>query len=379
MPADAGTIPMPSSKVYYTDMNCEVGDSLLDKLSRLIVEAGIRDIDMERKFVAIKVHFGEYGNLAYLRPNYAKVVADEVRSLGGMPFLTDCNTLYVGRRKHALEHMDTANLNGFGPFSTGCQIVIADGLKGTDDVEVPVDGEYVETAKIGRAIVDSDVVITLNHFKCHELTGIGGALKNLAMGCASRRGKMEMHSSGKPEIDPEVCRGCGRCTAVCAQDAISMVDRRAVLDRDVCVGCGRCIGACPFDAVSAEMDEDRDILNHKVVEYAKAVVDGKPNFHITVIADVSPFCDCHGENDMPVVPNVGILASADPVALDRACTDLVQGQPMIEGSRLHGNSGGRKPADIFNCIHPNTRWQSTFEHCERLGFGNVGYEIVRVR
>ena len=189
------------SKVYFTDMGCRIGDSLLDKLERVVRAAGICDIDMEKKFVAIKLHFGEYGNLSFLRPNYAKVIADIVRQNGGMPFLTDCNTLYVGRRKHALEHMDTANLNGYGPMTTGCQIIIADGLKGTDDVEVPIDGEYVKNAKIGRAIVDSDVLISLSHFKCHEQTGYGGALKNLAMGCGSRRGKLEMHSAGKPSVD----------------------------------------------------------------------------------------------------------------------------------------------------------------------------------
>lgn len=370
---------MTASKVYFTDMSCGIGDSLLDKMDRLVRAAGITEMDMEKKFVAVKMHFGEFGNLAFLRPNFAKVIADIVKEGGGMPFLTDSNTLYVGRRKHALEHMDTANLNGFSPMSTGCQIIIADGIKGTDDVEVPIDGQYVKWAKIGRAIVDSDIIISLNHFKCHELTGFGGALKNLAMGCASRRGKMEMHSAGKPDIDPEACRGCGKCIDNCAQEAISLVERKAVLDADACVGCGRCIGACPFDAVSAQIDEDKDILNHKIVEYAMAAVKDKPHFHVTVVMDVSPFCDCHGENDMPIVPNVGILASYDPVALDRACIDLVQEQPMIAGSLLYHNCSGRKPSDVFHCTQPNTRWQSTFEHAERMGLGDGSYELVRVR
>lgn len=370
---------MGTSKVYFTDMRCEIGDSLLDKTARVARAAGMCDIDMEKKFVAIKLHFGEYGNLSFLRPNYAKVVADIVKEEGGMPFLTDCNTLYVGRRKNALEHMDTANLNGFGPLSTGCQIVIADGLKGTDDVEIPIDGEYVKSAKIGRAIADADVLITLSHFKCHEQAGFGGALKNLAMGCGSRRGKMEMHSAGKPEVDPELCRGCGTCLKMCAAGALTMEDRKAVLDRDACVGCGRCIAACHFDAINPPYDQDKDVLNYKIVEYAMAAVKDKPHFHISVIADVSPYCDCHGENDTPVVPNVGILASTDPVALDKACVDLVQKQPMLENSMLFRNSGGRKPDDIFRCVQPNTRWQSTFEHAEKLGFGNTGYELVTVR
>ena len=156
---------MEQVKVYFSDLRAPIGTSLLMKLEKLIRAAGIGGIDMEKKMVAIKIHFGEPGNLSFLRPNYAKVVADVVKSLGGVPFLTDCNTLYVGRRKNALEHMDAAYENGFSPFSTGCQIIIADGLKGTDDVEVPVaGGEYIQTAKIGRAVMDADVFISLSHF-----------------------------------------------------------------------------------------------------------------------------------------------------------------------------------------------------------------------
>ena len=369
---------MVQSKVFFTDMSCKVGDSLLMKLERVIRAAGICDIDMEKKFVALKIHFGEYGNLSFLRPNYAKVVADIVREKGGIPFLTDCNTLYVGRRKNAIEHMDTANLNGFGPMTTGCQIVIADGLKGTDDVEVTIDGEYVKNAKIGRAIVDSDVLITISHFKCHEQAGFGGALKNLSMGCGSRRGKLEMHSAGKPSVDAEMCRGCRKCAGFCGVNAISFHEKKARIDPDVCAGCGRCIAVCPFDAIQPVYDESKDVLNCKIVEYAMAAVKDKPNFHISIICDVSPFCDCHGENDMPVVPNVGILASFDPVALDRACIDMVQAQPIIPGSLLHRNCNGVKPDDIFTCVQPATRWQSTFEHAEKMGFGSTEYVIEKV-
>ena len=188
---------MEASTVYYTDFRCPVGTSLTDKLRRLCIAAGIKNIDMEGKFVAIKMHFGELGNLAYLRPNYAKVVADLCKEQGGMPFLTDCNTLYPGSRKNALEHLTCAQLNGFWPMTTGCQVIIADGLRGTDEVEVPVpNGEYCKTAKIGRAIMDADIFISLSHFKGHESTGFGGAIKNIGMGCGSRAGKMEQHASG---------------------------------------------------------------------------------------------------------------------------------------------------------------------------------------
>ena len=200
---------MEKAKVYFDDFRAPVGTSVLKKLDRLIRKAGMEEMDFQRKLVAIKMHFGEPGNLTFLRPNYAKVVADMVKELGGVPFLTDCNTLYAGRRKNALEHLDAAYENGFSPLSTGCQIVIGDGLRGTDDVEVPVrGGAYIQTAKIGRAVMDADVFISLTHFKGHEATGFGGAIKNIGMGCGSRRGKMEQHAAGKPRVSRRRCVGC---------------------------------------------------------------------------------------------------------------------------------------------------------------------------
>ena len=213
---------MEKSKVYFTDMRVGSGDNLLMKLQRLIKKAGIMDIDMKDRFVAIKIHFGEPGNLSFLRPNFAKAVADVVKENGGKPFLTDCNTLYVGRRKNALDHLDAAYENGFSPLTTGCQVIIADGLTGKDEVWVPVEGgELVKEAKIGRAIMDADVFISLSHFKGHEATGFGGALKNIGMGCGSRAGKMEQHNGGKTQVDKSRCVGCRMCSKECAHGAIS--------------------------------------------------------------------------------------------------------------------------------------------------------------
>ena len=242
---------MEKSKVYFTDLRARPGTNLVIKLKKLVRAAGIGTIDMDNKFVAVKIHFGEPGNLSYLRPNYAKALCDVIKELGGRPFLTDCNTLYVGRRKNALDHLDAAYENGFSPFSTGCQIIIADGLKGTDDIEVPVrGGQYVKNAKIGRAVMDADVFISLSHFKGHENVGFGGALKNIGMGCGSRRGKMEQHAAGKPTVRKRRCVGCHACARQCAQDAISFGDdNHAVIDQDKCVGCGRCIAACNLDAI----------------------------------------------------------------------------------------------------------------------------------
>ena len=369
---------MEKSKVYYTSMRTGFDNGLLDKLKRLIKKAGIENIDFDGKYTAIKMHFGEPGNLAFLRPNYAKVVADTVKELGGKPFLTDCNTLYVGGRKNALDHMDSAYENGFSPFSTGCHVIIADGLKGTDEALVPVEGgEYVKEAKIGRAVMDADIFISLAHFKGHEATGFGGALKNVGMGCGSRAGKMEQHSAGKPHVNQEDCVGCKMCTKICAHDAITVTDKKASIDHNKCVGCGRCIGVCPHDAVNPASDESNDILNKKIAEYTKAVVDGRPAFYINMVIDISPYCDCHAENDAAIVPDVGFFASFDPVALDMACADAVNKQPVISNSVLgeHQHHEG----DHFHKVSPETNWMSAIEHAEKLGLGTREYELITVK
>ena len=370
---------MEASKVYYTDFRCPVGTSLLEKLRRVCIAAGIKDIDMDGRFVAIKMHFGELGNLAFLRPNYAKVVADLCKEQGGMPFLTDCNTLYPGSRKYALEHLTCAQLNGFWPMTTGCQVLIADGLRGTDEVEVPVpNGEYCKTAKIGRAIMDADIFISLTHFKGHEATGFGGAIKNIGMGCGSRAGKMEQHNSGKPFVKQKLCVGCHACAKICAHGAPTFgPDNKATINTDKCVGCARCLAVCPKDAIQCMYDEAPSILNYKIAEYTKAVVDGRPCFHVSLVMDVSPNCDCHGENDVPIVPNVGMFASFDPVALDQACIDAVLAQPKMPNSVI-GSGEACQCEDHFKAAHPDTDWEAALIHSEKIGLGSREYELVKI-
>lgn len=368
-----------ASKVYFADLRTDVHENLQQKLTRLMKTAGMGDINFQDKFVAIKLHFGEPGNLAFLRPNWARTVADFVKERGGKPFLTDCNTLYVGGRKNALDHMDSAMLNGFNPMTTGCQIIIADGLKGSDEVEVPVvGGEYVKNAKIGRAVMDADVFISLTHFKGHEEAGFGGCLKNIGMGCGSRAGKMEQHNAGKPHVAEKHCIGCGQCRKICAHGAPIIENGKAHIDHDKCVGCGRCIAVCPKNAVQINWDETTINLNRKIAEYTKAVVDGRPCFHISLVIDVSPNCDCRPENDMAIVPNVGMFASFDPVALDMACVDAVNAQTPLRGSAADDAHAKAHVHDHFQRLHPDTNWRSCLEHGEKIGIGTREYELIKI-
>lgn len=376
---------MENSKVFFTDFRTLMyGEPIPQKFKRLIKTAGIGGIDFEKKFVAIKMHFGELGNLSFLRPNYAKALVDVIKELGGQPFLTDCNTLYPGFRKNALEHLYCAWENGFTPLTVGCPVIIADGLKGTDDIDVPVNGgEYIKAAHIGRAIMDADIIISLSHFKGHEEAGFGGAIKNLGMGCGSRAGKKDQHSGGKAHIDEVLCRGCRKCQRECANGGLLYDgERHKMTITESCVGCGRCVGACNFDAISFADNYANEMLGCRMAEYTKAVIDGRPNFHISLIVDVSPNCDCHSENDAPIIPNIGMLASFDPLALDQACVDLCNAATPFKNGQIGDNMS--KPGyidyfDAFKNSRPTTDYKACLAHAEKIGVGTRSYELITIK
>ena len=376
---------MEKAKVYYTDFRAKIGEGLPTKLKRLIKAAGFGDIDMDGKFVAVKMHFGELGNLSFLRPNYARAIVDVVKELGGVPFLTDCNTLYPGSRKNAIEHLYCAWENGFTPMTVGCPVIIGDGLKGTDDIEVPVEGgEYIDKAMIGRAVMDADIFISLSHFKGHETTGFGGAIKNIGMGCGSRAGKKAQHMNGQPEIDHELCRGCRACLRECANDGLSFDEstRKMSINTQNCVGCGRCIGACNFDAIAFANYAATKDLNCRMAEYTKAVIQNRPNFHVSLIVDVSPNCDCHAENDAPILPNIGMFASFDPLALDQACVDACLKATPLPNSQLAEAMEKEDFCDHhdhFENTTPNSEYKTCLAHAEKIGLGTRDYEIVVVK
>ena len=370
---------MESSKVFFTNLRTKPRNNLLDKLARIVKEAGLLTMDLEKKFVALKIHFGEPGNLAFIRPNYVACIVKLLQKEGAKPFLTDSNTLYTGGRSNAVDHIQNAMENGFNPISALCPVIIADGLKGTDYREIPLNGKYCKAPKVGAAVADADVIISLNHFKGHEQTGFGGALKNIGMGSASVGGKLELHSTSKPVIETASCTGCKMCVHYCAHDAIRLnVRKKAVIDYDKCVGCGQCIAVCQYDAAQLADWGNPEALNCKIAEYTKAILDGKPHFHISFIMNVSPDCDCWGNNDAAIVPDIGMAASFDPVALDRACADLVMKAPGLHGSRLMDLCGGKlhEHDDKFLVIHPNALWKTGLDYAEELGIGTQNYELI---
>ena len=365
---------MEKSKVYFTDMRVDYSNNMLVKFKKLLLNSNMLDMDFKDKFVALKIHFGEYGNLAFIKPNYIKIIADIIKQKGGYPFITDASTLYSGTRSDAISHINTAELNGFNTITTGCPIIIADGLKGNDYKEIEVDLKHCSTVKIGTAIMEADIVISLNHFKGHEQSGFGGALKNLGMGCGSKLGKLEMHSGTKPIIEGELCISCGLCEKNCNQRAIS-IEKNAIINYNKCVGCGECIVVCPKNTILQKEENQSKILNEKIAEYTYGILKDKQHFHINFITNVSPNCDCFPANDMPIVPDIGITASFDPVAIDMASADLVNKAPIIENSLL-GEISKNIIDDKFKCIHGNVDWESGLTYAEELKLGTKKYELI---
>jgi hypothetical protein len=369
------------SAVFFTDLHANPSLNLLKKLENLVRKAGIDKIDFDRKITALKIHFGEPGNLAYIRPNFAATIVKYLKKQGARPFLTDANTLYSGHRSNAIDHIKSAYENGFNPLVTDCPVIIADGLRGADYAEIQLNQFHCKTAKIGKAIADADIIISLTHFKGHEMTGFGGTLKNVGMGCAAVGGKLELHSTSSPKIVNENCTGCRVCEKYCAHGAIQVgADKIAHINYETCTGCGQCVAVCQYDSAQVVWAGASELVNRKIAEYTLAVLKDKPAFHISFILNVSPDCDCWNFNDYPLVPDIGIAASFDPVALDQACADLVKAAPSLPGSRIADKNPGdhHEGQDKFHLAHPNTHWEAGLEHAEEIGLGSRKYELIRV-
>ena len=366
------------SKVYFADMRASHKENLFDKISKLLALAGLDRSVAADDLTAVKIHFGEKGNSAFIRPIFARRVVEEIKKLGAMPFLTDSSTLYPGERKEAVSALTCAIENGFGYACVGAPLIISDGLRGVTETEVAVDGELLKKVYIGTEIVEADSLVCMTHFKCHELTGFGGAVKNLGMGCASRKGKLVQHSTVAPKVAENYCTGCGMCLKSCAHDAIAVIEGKAIIDPTLCAGCSRCITVCPIKAINIQWNEAADLVMKKMAEYAKGALTGKEerSVFLSFITQVSPACDCYGHADAPVVNDIGICASTDPVAIDQACADLVYGARGNEGSALE--SGHEPGGDKFRGISPDIPWEMQLEHGEKVGLGSRRYELVRI-
>jgi len=366
---------MPAT-VYFSSMRADLRRNLFVKLDRMIEKLAMRETFNQSHIVALKLHFGEAGNAAFIRPVFIRHLAQAAKQTGAHVFTTDTNTLYGGSRQNAVGHLETAFHHGFTYETLGVPVMIADGLRSMAAVHTPVAGKHFTQVPIGEAVARADGLIVASHFKLHEATGFGGALKNLGMGCATREGKLAMHSSVAPVIDKKMCTGDRICVRACTFDAISIVDNKAVIDRDKCTGCAECLGVCPHGAIGVRWNSGLDELQEKMMEFAAGTLAGKKerSFHFNFVTNVSPACDCYAMNDAPIVADIGVFASRDPVAVDAACVDALNQAEGLKNSALR--EAFAPGTDKIKDIYPKINYRIQFDHAEKMGLGEQRYELI---
>jgi uncharacterized Fe-S center protein len=354
------------SKVYFLKLNDKENDMAVQtKFSKLLDQVQPFSFIESDDSVAIKTHFGEDGNTGHIKPPYLKIVADKVRALDAKPFITDSNALYKGRRTFTKDHIKLAAEHGFTKEATGANVIIAEGENGKDVTSVPLNKKFIKTAKIASFYIKADDIIAVSHFKGHLISGFGGAIKNIGMGCASREGKLAQHSNMSPFVDEKICVGCGACIAICPVHAIALKGKKANIDPDKCIGCSECIATCPSGAMSVAWDSGVDDVQEKMAEYALAVLKNKKkkSLFINFAVRISQECDCWTKDFPKIAPDVGILVSADPVAVDKASFDVVV------------KACGK---DVFKEAHPDVDGMKQLKHAEAIGLGTMEYELINV-
>ena len=366
------------NKIYFVSLRAvNENQSLLQRIKRLtkvLLEGRMEKGDL----VAIKIHFGEPGNHAFIRPIFVRQVVEVVKEMGGKPFLTDANTLYKGGRANAIDHLESAIYNGFGYSSVGVPIIIADGINGDYFKEVEVNLKHFKKVKVAGGVHDADFLLALTHVKGHIGAGLGGAIKNIGMGVAPRSGKQMQHAQFKPDPDHKICIGCGRCVRHCPTGALRLVNKKAVLTPDLCIGCGECAVVCPTGAIKISWNESAIGLQEKMAEFAYGVIKPKePKVaFINFVMDISPDCDCAGWHDANIVPDVGILGGWDIVAIDQASADLINQQVGLKGSILQKELNPGE--DKLKAIHPDIDWSVQVSYAEKIGLGTRKYVLEKI-
>ncbi len=367
---------MPSD-VYFIDMVAkDSNDRMYRKIERLFDAAGFGKTIKKGDLTAIKVHLGEIGNSSFVPPWLVRAIVEKVREAGGKPFITDTNTLYRGMRRNAVDHLTIATRHGFTMATVNAPVIIADGLYGRNQTEIEINKKHFQSIKVGQTMEQADHMIVSSHFKGHLMAGFGGALKNIAMGCASVEGKKEQHSVRPQLAKDKTCIGCGTCQQHCPADAILIIDNQAVFDAKKCIGCGECVGRCPHEAIQLNWETEIPEFTERMMEYAYGIWkihQDKIGF-INFVTNVTPECDCFDISQRTIVNDVGILASHDPVALDQACFDMVNKQIGKKDSIL--KTGHNAGENKFLGVHTETRPDIQISYAEELGIGTADYNLI---
>ncbi len=381
-----------TAPVYFWNLRSSLKAPYAERVRRLLDRTGFAEHVDAGALTALKIHFGERGVTSHVQPLWIKPIIDFLAGAGARPFLTDASTLYVGQRGEAVSHAMQAALHGYDPLLLGAPVLIADGLKGGSQISLPVrGGKHFTEAHIAEGVAQADMLVSINHFKGHEMAGFGGALKNIGMGAASKQGKMLQHVTTGPSVNIANCKGCGACVDMCASGALALAEAaslfppvetggkpRITLDLARCVGCGACFLACKTGGLEIDWKTDVAAFLERMMEYAAAILlnRAKPSLHVSFVTSVTPDCDCMGFSDAPICGDIGILASLDPVAIDQAALDLVNRAEPHYPSHLPANL---KPGDDkFRALRPHLPEHMGLDYAEALGLGSRQYELIAV-
>lgn len=356
-----------SSAVYYIKIEPGDGDKTIgEKLKILADKSRVLDFIKKDDLTGIKMHFGEEANTGHIKAGWLKQLIGKIKSITDNAFLTDSNVLYKeSRRTNTVDHMKLAYDHGFGYDKMLVPVVIADGLKGRNYVDVEINKKRFSSVKIACDITECDGLLALTHVTGHIMTGFAGAIKNLGMGCASRRGKFEQHCGVVPDFNPDLCTGCGLCVSNCPAGCISLMKGRASVNETKCIGCGECVVVCRTAAITAKWSETLENLQEKMVEYAYGAikaVNGRTGY-INFLTNITRDCDCLAKDEPRIVPDLGILASNDPVSIDKASADLVN---------------EAKKGDVFRAEYPEIDWSVQLKYAAGLGMGSMDYDLKTI-
>jgi uncharacterized protein len=351
------------SRVYFIPLAGSDSQQVINqKLKRLIEESKVLDFIQKNDRVVFKLHFGEAGNTGFVRPEHVRVVSDAAIIRGSRVSLADTNTLYRGRRLNSQDHLKLAYEHGFTKEVTNADVIIPDDTQEKNVACVEINQKFIKSAHVARIFIEADGLIAVSHFKGHILTGFGGALKNIGMGCATRKGKLAQHCNLAPVVHLDKCIGCAECEAICPVKAITLVNKKSVVDSLKCIGCASCLAVCPTMAMFIDFQAGNQVQD-KLAEYSLAVLKekGKKSGFINFAIKINQECDCWGMENPRIAPDVGILASIDPVSIDQASFDLV-------------NKACGK--DIFKTVHPEQDGTRQLRYAQSIGLGNLDYELI---